>query len=452
MFLPRLMIADERKSGVVPPSVLLAAALKERGYRLRLFVAGPDERIVKLLEVCTGERVTVLDPFLAGGEKRLRFLFQHTADASALNLVVAPLAYEREEEARLLLQRKTLEIAEALSMPLCPCIYARMAAAVAARTMKDLGSQLGMYSSISIHAALFASVLNPREYQLLETELGRILPWLSFGYLPSNLEIPLPEDDLLFREFPGSMKFIGLKTTVLQLQGLTEHIQWPLFGALGKQAEEQTTSQIEIPGRAGGVAAVLRHPGLGGYGDNVERLLKEMGLYVGIFSVDDHIPVEADVIYISHGEPGYLQELLGNGSFRQILGKVVLKERRFFVNGGLASLFGERLTIDGEELQGLRFFPFAATCRHTVGQMDYVWIEAETTGPLLKENERGRGLLPQGVSLEGIKRGEPEWRFLEVHDRHEIGQGCWSIKKSLVTQAYLDPWSSIQSFWRWISF
>ena len=66
MDLPRLILAEERRPGKVPSGVLLAAALKQRGYRLRLFVAGGDEGTLRLAECLCCQRCSYLDPVLCG--------------------------------------------------------------------------------------------------------------------------------------------------------------------------------------------------------------------------------------------------------------------------------------------------------------------------------------------------------------------------------------------------
>ncbi len=95
MIIPRLVIADERREGTVPPGVILAAALKNAGHPLRIFCAGPDEYLVRLTALVTGEDVTVLDPYSCGSTRVFKTLFQFASKSDRLNIILAPLGRER---------------------------------------------------------------------------------------------------------------------------------------------------------------------------------------------------------------------------------------------------------------------------------------------------------------------------------------------------------------------
>ncbi|MDR3280846.1 MAG: hypothetical protein LBT23_10070, partial [Synergistaceae bacterium] len=67
MNLPRLIIADEQRPGKIMSGVLIAAALRNMGYKLRLFLGNVDEISLRLLQLICNQPVTLLDPTLCDG-------------------------------------------------------------------------------------------------------------------------------------------------------------------------------------------------------------------------------------------------------------------------------------------------------------------------------------------------------------------------------------------------
>jgi cobyrinic acid a,c-diamide synthase len=462
LHIPRLVLADERRSGMVPVSVLFAAALRERGYPLRLFATGLDEVTLCLLRWACRQEVTLLEPFLAGGEKPLQLLFESAADPSALNLIVGPLATEREREDKLLLDRWTLRVAQCLDAPLLPVLNADSAAALAARTAENLFRQLQEFDRIPQMAICFNAVLNPKEYQLLEIELGRRLPWIAAGYFPASLGRELPLKEVLFTQEVTSPRFFSLRSAVAQLCAMEDEIFWSLVAAMSKLAPEWTPLSFEVePFPAALNVVVLRHPALGLGGDNLERLLHRLGAWIVEVRPDETIPSEADVLYVPHGAEQYIRgAVLNNANLKRAVGQFVFGNKAFLMEGNCAALAGERIfERDGSEWTGLGIFPVQARYSGNGGnrsgkeEKPLCRVEAQCVrnGPLLRSGERVRGYWSPNLVISGEREHSGEWSVLDVKDRKELLTDSWSLKRGIITQLRIEPWNCIHEIRRWLA-
>ena len=187
MKIPRLVIADERRDGTIPPGVIFAATLKNAGHPVRLFSVGPDEYLTRLASLVTGEGVTILNPYTCGNTRVLKTLFQYASEEESLNLILAPLG-KREEDDDFTVYPQGPEMSKIFDCPLIPIIAADSSSVVIARGLEKVLASCTEQGAPSIPAVLFSSVFNAREFQLLEIEAGRRTPLLGIGYIPKSLE------------------------------------------------------------------------------------------------------------------------------------------------------------------------------------------------------------------------------------------------------------------------
>jgi len=54
VYIPRIILANEKDEAMIPPSVIIACALQQKGYRIKPFVVGIDEYLVALLHSLLG--------------------------------------------------------------------------------------------------------------------------------------------------------------------------------------------------------------------------------------------------------------------------------------------------------------------------------------------------------------------------------------------------------------
>jgi len=443
MDLPRLILATEHRPGRFSPAVLVAAALIQRGYNLRLFVAGRDEEALSALTVLCGRPVAYLDPWSSGSPAALRACFQAGAAPGALNLVVGRLGERKEPDAPFRMDGEAAAVAEALSAPLVPLIYADASSAITGRTVRAVADALRGRALPPVRAALFVSALNPREYQLLDLEVGRRLPWLTTGYLPRILEresVPLVE---LCGEEQPPRRILPIRAAAAQLQGLEEHVFWPLFGALARDVPDWAPEPLPVPPiPSRPQVAVLRHPAFIPSGAGNEALLAALGAKILPIPLrGGRLPSDPDGICIPHGL-GYLAliALFENGPLRNDLGRLLLSGRFFLAEGGGAPLTGETVTLPSRrEVRGLSLFPFRGRYGEAVAAPSGVTAQWASENPLLAKGEVARGVLREEIDL-GIPADRAIFS-LSAPDGSGRGWDGSALRRGIATRLRLDLWS-----------
>ena len=451
MDLPRLILAEERRPGRVPAGVLLAAALRQRGYRLRLYVSGLDEAVLRLLECLCGQRCSYLDPGLCGSPGALRALFQAGADPDALNLVLAPLGGRENEEAPFRLDPETRDLAGLLGGAFLPVFCADTSAMVAARTAEEVARQILPVPGLSGLGTLFLSVPTPREYQLLDHDLGRRLPWMGLGYVPRELERPLPSlADLCNRDLLART-LIPLRTASAHLQSLEDQIQWPLFGALARVgcAWQEEPLPEPIPSRPR--VAVVRHAALSLAGEGTELLLQTLGCHLLDVPLEGGaIPRDCDGVYLPHG-PGFLAlvQFLENQEMVQSLGRVLLSGKVLLAEGGAAPLLGEQILLpSGQAARGASLFSLKGIYREPQpGTGERYTAQARNAGPLLGAGETLRGSACRWVFLSGMDPQSADW---DLRGEASSGVEGWSLQRGVATRLRPELWSCAASVRRWL--
>jgi len=452
MQFPRLILADEERKEVVPPTVILASALRQRGYPLRLFVAGIDERRLRLLQLLCGLDVTALDTRLCATPHNLRALFSAAASSDSLNLILAPLG-EDEGEDDIRLDRHTARLSELLECDILPVLYGGTSAALAARKAFNLKKKLEKCRGANVRALLFDSVLNPKEYQLLEIEVGRHFPWICLGYIPRHIERKAPSLLQLCAQKPNSSLAIALRTASAQLNVIEGQIEWQVFSSLARLAHDwnaacaqfETLSQVRV--------AILRHEALSLGGNNLELLLRRLGCEIVDVSVSDEIiPPDVHALYVPHGL-GYLSlvPLSANAPLRRDMGNLVFG-KGLFAEGGGSLILGESIELPtGREVKGLGLMPVKGSFAESSGRREYIEVRGETDGSFLRKDEAMRGYWPEGISAKKSSAADrAEWGVWDVEDQARLSDDGFVIGRSVATQMRLEPWSAPDVFCRWL--
>ncbi len=450
----RLLVADEPREGNVPLSALFAGALKERGYELRLFQIGFDEVRTKYLEVATGEPVTVLDPHMLHNDYNIKCMFQFSRKKQALHLFAGPLSVPQLHEEKLELHPATARVGEALSLPILPLLYADRNAILAARLTEQIFSQIGSHPGLQPLAVCFAAVLNPKEYQLLEIEMGRRLPHLSLGYMPKNILRSEISPELLFSEPSHSLKFMSLHSSVRQLAALEDMISWPVVGALAKRARPWREIQEEFEETPGvQKVGVLRHPSLGGGGDGNQRFFEYTGASLIFFDLDTIQEMEqCDCLYIPHGRAGGFQDPQELEKLRKLLGAVVYRKIPFFVEGESTALLGESLVHSGgKRIPGISMFPFSTAVQEVYPEAREVFLEATVHTPLLRKGEVLHGYRTNGCTLSFPESRQGEWALRRVETGGEVDTDAWFMGRGAVVRSCFSLWEISPGVRKWLS-
>jgi cobyrinic acid a,c-diamide synthase len=459
--IPRLILADERRKGEVPPVALVMSAMKQLRYPLRLFCAGVDEKLVLLLQRICGQSVTVLDPFLCGSQKNLKSLFQQSADSSALNIIIAPLG-ERSKEDMITVSPLTIEVGRALGCGIVPIVYGDTAATLTARTVENLVSQCDGVAGgpASVLAMLYMSVFNPREYQLLEIEQGRRTPLISLGYIPAYLqrqwaslfELSLPER--------GSRFILALRAAAAQLVGLVDQVDWASIAALATLDLRWSCPQdLNVRQLSHFTVAVYDHPAFSLAGDNAEQLFSYLGCDVvrtsSFVSLSTH---EIDAMYIPHGI-GFLAAdvLIGDHKTQGQVKNLFLSRKPIMVNGGSALLLGQAFSLPGgRSYEGLGLFNydgiFTLPDILEEGGPESLQIQSFTKGLFLDRGEKARGYrVPYARLLFKSSTERGLWGCVHPDSLQEIDQAGWELGYGVASHVVLELWSCAESVSNWLT-
>ena len=450
----RLLLADESREGNIPLSALFAGALKERGYELRLFQIGFDEVRTKYLEIATGEPVTVLDPHLLHNDYNVKFMFQCSRKSQALHLFVGPLSLPQRYEEKMELHPVTARVGECLALPVLPLLYADRNAILTAQLTEQLFSQIRNYSGLLPSTVCFAAVLNPKEYQLLEIEMGRRLPYFSLGYIPKNILRTEVSPELLFSEGPHSLKFTSLHSSVRQLATLEDMISWPVVGAMAKRASSWTEIPEELEESPEAFRmGILQHPSLGGAGDGNQRFLEHMGgSTVPLDLYRSQEMDRCDFLYIPHGRAGSFGDPEELERLKKLLGSVVYRKIPFLVEGESVALLGEFVhDSGGKRIPGIAMFPFSASLQGTYPQAHEVFLQASGNTPLLRKGEILHGYRTNGCTLSYPSTRQGEWALRRTEAGGEVGTDGWFMGKGAVVRSCFSLWEISSGVRKWLS-
>ncbi|MDR1966148.1 MAG: hypothetical protein LBQ36_05520, partial [Synergistaceae bacterium] len=293
MNLPRLIIADEQRPGKIMSGVLLAVVLKNMGYKLRLFLGNVDELSLRLLQVLCNQPVTLLDPVLCDGRSNLRWLFQQAASPDCLNLILTSLGRRWTEDSPFRIPNECFTLAEWLECGMIPVLYSDSSSTLTVRTLCEVMNALQRNGNLTIRSVLFRSVLNAREYELVDREAGRQFTLVSIGSLPRNMDRDSPVlMDLFYDSINRSI--FPIKSASFQLMNMEYQVHWPLFSALANlnsnwAYQARMCDTITDSGKVN--IAVVRHETLSLGGDGTEHLIRALGCNV------IEVPLDGNIIH-----------------------------------------------------------------------------------------------------------------------------------------------------------
>ena len=441
VYIPRIILADEKDETVIPPSVMIAHALQQKGYKIKPFVVGIDEYLVALLYSLLGEPVTVLDAFLADSPARLRELFAATADPSRLNVLFASLGESQDEN--IAIDQNLLTVAEQLDCPVIPIFTSKGSSAFTARRVAKFSRDLpkSMYSLIN--AIAFTSVPNPREYQLLELFMGRDLPWTTLGYIPSFILKERPKLVSFVDQAYGLQPLFPVKTAAARLAAMERQIEWGIIVAHAKCCSyfNADVQKFEANGRPRKIG-VVRHPALVLGGDNNERLFEIYGFDVVSLDFKDKMAYnDFDFIYVPHGI-GYLflKDIIDNVSFVKTLAASVFKGK-LIIEGGSSPIFGKAFRLPNEStMSGLSFFSYE-------GHYDdysniFYKVRIESVHSEGRPGRTLRGYRPSWVTL-NVKDfdGVPLWT-VKQEGSQVSAEDAWRTKGAMILSVRAELWSN----------
>lgn len=462
MIIPRLIIADERHAGSVSAGVLIAMALKDSGYKLKLFVGEVDETTLRTLQLTCGPNVTLLDPTLCGSRESTRWLFQETAQPDALNLVITGLGTRRKEDSPFVVSPELLLLNDWLECDIVPIIRSGTSSVIALKTIREITKQLSARSEhLRVHAMMLRSVPNPGEYELIDQEVGRLLSSLMLGAMPNDSEAPEPPLAEMCSD-RSAISTAPLKQAAGRVEASGAAANWPIFSALARAASEwQPQKPLASPIADAGLVniAIIRDNALTLGGDGTETLMRVLG----IETIDvplDGAPAHTKPlhgIYIPHG-PAHisLAKFFGSVYIKTLISRGTTGVSFMLAEGGSMPLLGERIVFpNGGKAQGFGAFGFSTTYRsHVFGPPKKLCaFTSLQSNPLLAGNtDTAWGYGSDSVEITPSGDLSPCWAFMDGDDPNarRAGSGGFAKGRMLASPLRLEPWSAPESFKRWL--
>ncbi|MFA7620592.1 MAG: hypothetical protein WCY56_01965 [Aminobacteriaceae bacterium] len=455
MHIPRLVFAEERRSDKIASSILMASVLKNIGAPVSFFCTGHDERYIRLLELVTGQKPAILDPFACGSNRNMRLLFQEASSTRSLNVIFCDMGV-RQEPGVFSVNPLPGEIARILDSPLVVSLYADNPAAVTSRVLDTVTKQISS-QGVQPSAVVFSSAFNPREYQLLENEVGRRTDLLSLGFIPKTLEKDSPAlMELCLKEMAAKAVF-PIKAATVQLQGMMNQIEWEILWGIGKRGAKWSEVSDSLKKSAAGLrVGILTNPASDLDGNNAEVFFNYIGCSTITIPLDGPAPEAGlDALYIPH-TPGFLcaERLLGKSGLRDWFVSFFLSGNPVLVCGAVTLLLGDSFSLpNGKRYDGLKLFPF-----HGVfdipgpGSMKRVEATSSFDGDImLNRGEKIRGHLPVYASV--IDPGNASgaaWVIQDPAKSAETGLSGWSKASAVATEIGLELWSNMEGVLRWL--
>ena len=455
MNLPRLIIADEPNPGVLPSALILLQAMKNLGIRINVFSCARSEEDIRLLKLLSdGTPVYNLDLYTFHSAKNLKTHFQRTADPKALNLIVTPLGKSVDEK-MFQTNPEPLELARVLDCGIVPILTSTASAIVTSNLALSVLSALEADGKSYVQGILFASSKNPKEFQLLEQDYNRRTSILSLGYIPKELERPMPflADLLPPNAIP---KLFQIKSAGLQLANTQHQVEWKIMEALGIFNEAWTPPEpMQYPNK--NITVSIVGDGITLEGDSGIDAFKLLGCGIHRYNPgEESFPKESEVLYFPHSMTRYCAEkLLGDKDFRAGVRQSVLGNKSVLSNGASTLLFGQScITPNGEKLEGLGLFPFHGRFveRGAGGELRKVEIRGLNDSSFSKVNEKMRG-----YNIEGLRISNPgnlavaSWSYRDIRKDVELGTSGWTKNNCCVTELRLELWSCLLPLHRWLS-
>ena len=445
--LPRIIIAGEHKPGFVPPSILLIAALKNSRVSMRVFYCGFNPVYVRLLQSVMEEEITVFNLKTCSNIKTVKTLFEASAQQDRLNIIVCDLGARGDTVKDSFTDTTASDIAFALDCSIILCCYAASHPRPIVKIIGDICTALESQNPIRIDGAVFVNPFEQRSFQLVENNIGMNFRWSTYGYIPSELEPPIPTVESLSSDGTYTRGTFALRAIANRIAKMQGQIDYLALEAIGKYNQEwQPTGGIArfqkttVPN-----VAIVDDLALKGEGNNAELLFKSLGCTVSRVKVKNMFSQNFDMYYFPHGL-GYVAMNSFNSmeKFSTLLRTAIISKKIVFVNGATGLVFGEKfLKPDGLEETGLGILPVTGSY-NSIASFDkpthVICASTKTDGLFLQGDEKISAYMLPEINLESNSKS---MRCTLATTGNFAGNTGYEDHKTILTGVCMDLWSNI---------
>jgi cobyrinic acid a,c-diamide synthase len=445
--LPRVVIAGEHKSRFVPPSILLIAAMKRCGIPMRIFYCGYNPVDVCLLQSIAEERITVINLKTCTNPKIIKALFETGAKHDMINVIICDLGERGETIRECYIDTTASDIASTLDCSIILCCYSENHPRPAIKILGDICTTLESKNpNIRIDGAIFINPFDPHSFQLFENSVGISFKWSTFGYIPSELEPPIPTIEALSTANKYSRGTFSIRAATARITQLQGQIDYLTIEAIGKYNQDWTpTGKVaRIQKSILPKVAIFDNLALTREGNNAELLFNSLGCQVHYISAEEIISKNFDMYYFPDGL-GYIaiNSFFLEEHFSTLLKNAVEIGKIIFANGASGLIFGEKfINPDNSETKGLGVLPVKGNYNSSLVEIPepVVCTCTKTDCLLLQGDEKVNAYMLPNVVLESQSKS---LRCSFAATGSFAGNIGYEKNKTIITGVCIDLWSNV---------
>ncbi len=431
--------------------IIIAYIMKQKGYKLSVYVASVDTNLSRILEIVLDQPVYNLDLHLQKSEHAVKKLFMDTIGSSKIALILGYIGGPSSDEA-FPINTDALKVAEALKCEVIPIINGETSAGFTVRICEEIFKEIDAnFNDIKIEGVLFTSVPSLSEYQVLDTYLGRRLPWITLGYIPKHILLKSIDPSTLAT--PTGIRTFLMKTraTAGTLLHHSDYIDIPVIAALALKSQKiESTTEIEsflpmpllerVP-----VAIFSSAPFRFGYREN-EFLLRYLGAdLLPIDPITDDLPTNTAAVYIPHGYPHVLgMNITNNKKLWSNITQRIATGMPVWVEGGSVGIVGREIQVSkSTKIPMLNILPITASLSQK-GKIIKIEAEATRNTNLLLAHHKLRGIYPDYLKVEPYDTVAQELVIISTEDNKKWDEG-WTKNSLLASYGQYNLWSNPES-------
>ncbi|MCL2147532.1 MAG: hypothetical protein FWH52_06965 [Synergistaceae bacterium] len=446
MKLPRIIIAGEHKPGFVPPSILLISAMKRYGIPLRIFYCGYNPVDVCLLQSVAEERITVINLKTCTNPKIVRTLFETSAKENMINVIVCDLGARGNTIGECYTDTTASDIASILDCSIILCCYAENNPRPVTKILIDICTAIESKNpNASIKGAVFVNPFNPHSFQLFENNIGINFMWTTFGYIPSELEPPIPTLEALSSSKSYIRSTFSIRAAVSRISQLQGQLDYLALEAISKYDQEWTSigkvARFQKPIQP--KVAIFDNLALSSEGNNAELLFSSFGCQVSYITAEDILSKNFDMYYFPDGL-GYIaiDSLRQEEHFPSILKQMIEIRKIVFANGASGLVFGEKFfKPDDSEEKGLGVLPIIGNynAKTNANPEPVICTCLKTNSFLLQGDEKINALALPNIGLESQSKSI-RCTFAKTGDF--AGNMGHEEQNTIIVGVWIDLWSN----------
>lgn len=446
---PRLVLADERKNERTPPSVVLLASMKRAGVPLRVFYCGLNSADICMLKNAVEEDITVLHPKTSANPKIMKMLFELAASPDKLNVIVCELGRRGETYIACSQNPQVSDMAAAFDCSVVLCCYAESVPSPAAKMVMSFVEAIeGKNPNVRVDGIVFINPFDQRSFQLVENSVGMQFKGLSFGYIPQELEPPMPRYDELCSIAGNSKATFLLRAVTVRISKMHDQIDFPAIEAIGRYCEEWTPAGKIEPIKRSSLpsVAIIDDIALSSEGNNAELLFRAFGCKVEKVPFFSAFSRNYDIFYFPHGL-GYKALANCAGTAAAVNAKAAfLSNKIIFANGASSGMFAKKIVLpDGSEMPGIGVLPGVGTYYDKPDESIPSQCESMSNGIMLQYREKIGGYVVPWAKLSqsgSTQKIIANWLCSPMGKDGAVESAGWESGGGIFAGAVLDLWSN----------